>query len=317
MSRKAILSAILGALSFFLFILTGLPAIFLGFLSLREINASDGRMRGRPLALFGMIAGAVGSLLFIAGLTAIVLLHLRETAARAMCEANLGRLGLALNLYYDRHDHYPAGTIPAAELPVEKRLSWLVAVLPNLEPDRPPAKGQPTAWQELFDRIDRRAAWDAEANLAVVGIRLRWCRCPSDDHKLDHSQPVLTDYIGIAGIGRDAATLPVEAPRAGLFGYERHTSRRDIHGGISNTMAVTETAWENGPWAAGGPATLRGVEPESRPYIGYGRPFGGLHPKGINVLFVDNSVRFVRQSIQPETFEQLATIHSDEEMKNK
>ena len=315
MSRKAVLSAILGILSFFLFILTGLPAIVLGFLGLREINESDGRLRGRALAFVGMATGAIGSLLFVAGLVAIVLLHLRETAARAMCTSNLGRLGLALNLYYERHDVYPPGAIPATGLPVEKRLSWMVAVLPHLEPDRPPEKGQGTAWQELFNQFDKQAAWDAEANRAAVRTRLRWCRCPSDDRKIDPDRPVPTAYVGSAGISKDAATLPVRDPRAGFFGYERQISREDITGGISNTMAVTETTWENAPWAAGGQDTVRALDREMQPYIGPDRPFGGFHPKGINVLFVDNSVRFVRQSIQPETFEQLARIHSDEEAK--
>ena len=53
MSRKAILSAVLGVLSFFFLFLTGLPAIFLGFLGLREINESDGRLLVRPRGLIG------------------------------------------------------------------------------------------------------------------------------------------------------------------------------------------------------------------------------------------------------------------------
>jgi len=232
-----------------------------------------------------------------------------------MCAGNLGRLGMALNLYCEKHDHFPAGTMPAAGLPVEKRLSWMVAVLPHLEPDRPPAKGQPTIWQELFNQIDKQAAWDAEANQAAVRTRLRWCRCPSDDRKADLLQPVWSDYVGIAGIGPDAAALPTKDPRAGFFGDDRHISRPDITGGISYMIAATETKWKNGPWAAGGFATVRSVDPEARPHIGLDRPFGGLHPKGINVLFVDNSVHFVGDSIQPETLEQLATIHSDQEAK--
>src|SRR5262249_38606887 len=52
LSGKALASLVLGLLVF-----TGLPALFLGVQSLREINRSDGRLRGRKLALAGLLTG--------------------------------------------------------------------------------------------------------------------------------------------------------------------------------------------------------------------------------------------------------------------
>jgi hypothetical protein len=61
-SRKAKTSLTLGLLSFILSIVTGVPAVITGFLSLREIGRSGGRVQGKRLALAGIVLGLVGSL---------------------------------------------------------------------------------------------------------------------------------------------------------------------------------------------------------------------------------------------------------------
>lgn len=311
-SGKAVLSLILGLLSGVLFIVTGLPALLLGFLGLREVNRSDGRLRGAGLAVAGMVLGGVGSLLFLVGLLALVLMNLREKANRVVCENNLRLIGFALNHYYDRHDVYPSGTIPNDRLPPGERLSWLVALLPYLE--EPPASPQagPTAGERLYEQINKHRAWTDPANLPPVSQPVRWVRCPSDTGKHVAGSPDPSDYVGTAGLGTDAATLLLAHPQAGFFGYDRRLTRQEITGGISNTVMSAETGWENGPWAAGGPATVRGLDPDRRPYTGPGRPFGGLHPVGFNTLFVDGSVHFLRDSVEPAVFEKLIVIHRQE-----
>jgi prepilin-type processing-associated H-X9-DG protein len=77
-------------------------------------------------------------------------------------------------------------------------------------------------------------------------------------------------------------------------------------------MAVAETGRALGPWTAGGPPTIRGLDPSDRPYIGQDRQFGGTHPGGSMVLFVDGSVRFVKSSIDPRVFEAMSTIAGGE-----
>jgi prepilin-type processing-associated H-X9-DG protein len=120
--------------------------------------------------------------------------------------------------------------------------------------------------------------------------------------------PAIVHYVGVAGVGPDAPYLPVDHRRAGVFGYDRVTRIVDIVRGTSNTMMIIETAKDNGPWTAGGPATVRGVDPATRPNIGTGRPFGGIHRGGVNVLFADASIRFVRATVDPAVFERIATI---------
>ena len=77
-------------------------------------------------------------------------------------------------------------------------------------------------------------------------------------------------------------------------------------------MLVAETSWHNRPWTTGGPATVRGLDPGHQPYLGRGHQFGGNHSGGLNVVFADGSVRFIRESIDAKVFEALSTVAGGE-----
>ncbi len=62
-NRRAVLSFRLGICSLFLGPLTGMPAILLGWLGLRDVRRSAGRLQGTGLARFGMLAGFAGTAL--------------------------------------------------------------------------------------------------------------------------------------------------------------------------------------------------------------------------------------------------------------
>ena len=79
-------------------------------------------------------------------------------------------------------------------------------------------------------------------------------------------------------------------------------------------MTIAETTFANGPWTAGGPATVRGLDSRRQPYIGRGRQFGKAHRGGAMVAFADGSVRFVKESINPRVFEALSTIAGGEQL---
>ena len=91
-----------------------------------------------------------------------------------------------------------------------------------------------------------------------------------------------------------------------------HNRLQDIADGTSHTMMLIETRRALGPWTAGGPSSVRGVDPATRPYIGRGHPFGGYHPGGANVAMADGSIRFVKESVDPKVFEAAATIAGGE-----
>jgi len=282
-----------------LLVLPGLPALWLGLQGLREINASDGRIRGRFFAVGALVLGSAGVVLSLAGLLALILFPIRAASDRVRCQNHLRQLGFMLNLYYEKEKAYPRATLPQKPLPFEQRLSWYLYLLP--------LSGQ----EALYERFDRSVGWDTEVNRRAASTQVPWFQCPACMEMAPAGSPALTQYVGMAGVGGDAPLLPADNRCAGVFGYDRRTKREEITGGISYTMMVLETAAENGPWAAGGPSTLRSVDPARQPYVGPGRPFGGLHRGGLNILFVDGAVPFYSDTVDPQVFERLAVIGRD------
>jgi prepilin-type processing-associated H-X9-DG protein len=250
--------------------------------------------------MFGLLA--VGATL-AAGLA----LRGRGAALRD-CERNLRSIGLGLRDYVNHTGTFPAGTLANGGLPPERRLSLFVPFL---------------LWSEqIFLEYNPAEPWDSPTNRATRAhgtdgpsfplSRVRSLVCPAAVGGGVAHQPGWTWYVGVAGVGPDAPSLPLGHPRAGLFGYDRATPLAAIRDGASQTLALVETGEANGPWTAGGPATLRGVDPARRPHMGRGRPFGGLHRGGATVAMADGSVRFLRESIDPAVFEALATVAGGE-----
>jgi hypothetical protein len=205
--------------------------------------------------------------------------------------------------------------VPHTGLPVERRLSWCVEVLPYVEQ------------ADLHARFDRRAAWDADASAAAAQTALEVFRCPDWVREEQPAQGNLTAYVGVAGLGADAATLPAGHRRAGVFGYDRRTALADVKDGRSQTLLLLESARDNGPWAQGGPATVRALDPEERPHLGRGRPLGGTHFGentlfwragwvGCNAAMADGSVRYFADNVSPRLLEALATASGGDEVGN-
>jgi hypothetical protein len=57
--------------------------------------------------------------------------------------------------------------------------------------------------------------------------------CPVNPEHGEPPLPHFTHYVGLTGVGADAATLPAGHPRAGLFGYDRVTRISSITDGTS------------------------------------------------------------------------------------
>jgi hypothetical protein len=235
----------------------------------------------------------------------------RRAAARSQCANNLKQIALALHNYADTNPvgHWsalPAGTVPSADLAPDSHLSWVVALLPYVEQDH------------LYRQVRLAEAWDAEDNLPATRTPLKLMHCPDWGREADPNPPYLTVYVGVTGVGPDAATLPLGDRRAGAFGQDRRLALADFTDGMSNTLLVLESARDNGPWARGGRTTLRGLDPADQPYLGAGRPFGGTHfaensvfgrgkPVGCNAAMADGSVHFFRAAVSPQALEALAT----------
>jgi hypothetical protein len=272
--------------------------------------------RGRVVAEVAVVAGIV---LLTAGMVLPAVNKVRDAAHRAACQNSVRQLMLALINYAEQNpakqrSAFPAGTIDVPGIPPERRLSWCVEVIPYIEATDLHTRFDPTA---PADAPRNRAAGDATLNLFV-------CRASPDvDGDRRATAPVLY-YVGLAGVGPDAATLPAGDPRAGVFGYDRRTPLADITDGTANTVALIEVTANPGRWADGGPGTVRGLDPASAPHVGRHREFGGLHavtrsPFGPSrtaamVGMADGSVRVLPEGTATEVVEALATAAGKESL---
>jgi hypothetical protein len=274
----------------------------------------------------GVVKIAIRSLfvLLVGGLAVTSVSRVRNAAQLTRCQDNLRSIGLAFQTHHDCDGHFPTGTLPNADLPPEKRLSWAVQVYPAF------------MMGGIRTHLDRTRAWDAEGNCPprcsvrvdseghtreeLVGD-IAVFLCPANPARSEPGLPSPIHYLGIAGVGEAAAELPLSDPRAGFFGYDRKIMRGDIKDGLSVTMVVAE-AVDGGPWTAGGRSTVRGLAVDGAPYLGEGGQFASLHrssafvplsqPRVTNVLFADASVRPLTASVSPRVFEALATIAGGE-----
>jgi len=219
----------------------------------------------------------------------------REAARRSQSTNNLKQMMLAMHNYLDTYKTFPEGTVPNEKLKPDERLSWMTKILPFLDQ------------AALHREIDFEEGWEDESNAKALKTRVSVFQNPSAVPAA--GEYGVTNYVGIAGVGKDGPELPAKNPRAGIFAYNRGTRIQEITDGTSNTMAITNGTGD-GPWGAGGRSTIRSLT--QKPYINGPDGIGGPHSGGISVGFGDGSVRFLSEKIDPKVFEALSTIAGGE-----
>ncbi len=125
-----------------------------------------------------------------------------------------------------------------------------------------------------------------------------------------------THYVGIAGVGLDAASYkrgdPATVHKRGPFSYDESATMAEIGAGrgAANTILMIQVPHDGvtgvSPWIAGGGATLRGV-PEKNSIA----PFvAANHDKkrGTYAMMADGSVRFIDQNVSDDVFKAMCTI---------
>jgi len=222
----------------------------------------------------------------------------REAARRTQSKNNLKMIGLAMHNYHDTFNEFPRGTVPNEDLEPEERLSWAYSILPYIEQ------------VALYNELDGKRGWEAEENTLGLQTAVPAYQNPSQPGA--RPNPSSGDYVAMAGVGEDAATLKSDDPKAGIFGYDRQVRFRDITDGTSNTIMITDSSKPNVSYLAGGKATIRGFS--KSPYLNGPDGIGSPHSGVVQVLMADGSVRAISVNTDESVLEAIATKAGGEEL---
>ena len=216
----------------------------------------------------------------------------REAARRAQSVNNLKQIGLAMHNYHSANGCFPPAVLrgPDGKTPY----SWRVAILPYVEAN------------DLYSQYKFDEPWDGPNNSKLLARMPAIYRDPS----LADPNPSLTTYFAPTGpetifpgdqarrsLGGGAGRMP-GSPNSAPSERKGGVGLDEITDGTSNTIMIVE-ARRDIPW----------TKPEDIP-VDKDKPLpqlGGLHPSGFDVLFADGSVRFIKDTINPQVLHALLT----------
>ena len=237
----------------------------------------------------------------------------REAAARMSCQNNLKQIGLACHNYHSALNQLPPGYTASAAYPgTAPGWSWAAYLLPYLEQNN------------LATQINLNNPLESQAAIQTV---LKGFLCPSDP--LLPTPFAITTVTGsticmaapssyAACVGSDDSE--VDDPTGnGVFYRNSAVRLTDITDGTSQTVLVGDRAWSDskGTWAGipNGSVTRSGPTNPWATTTGPGHclvlvhanwiniktdadggldDFSSKHTGGVNLLFGDGSVRFIR-----------------------
>jgi hypothetical protein len=109
-SGLAITSLVLGILSIFTLFLTAIPAMILGIVSIFKIEKSAGQLKGKGLAIAGIVVPGVSLFFMVPIMTMMAILmpalaRTRALSQRAACITNMSALGKAMLVYANDYDN--------------------------------------------------------------------------------------------------------------------------------------------------------------------------------------------------------------------
>jgi len=244
----------------------------------------------------------------------------REAARRAQCANNLRQMGLALHNYESSKQKFPLGGIQS------NFTSMFAAILPYIEHGN------------TYDRYDFTLYYTDPYNADISQQQVPVFLCPSMDLPRRVPEPLGDEVGGPSSYLANEGTGMLMPVHDGMFGLSwpgfnfnnRPVAFRDIVDGTSNTFAVAETTYRardylwasNVPdiggsvryglarWVVGYP---RGVSmgttrfPLNRPSAATLGGYSSGHPGGLNFLWMDGSVRFIAEDLDPSILDAMAT----------
>jgi prepilin-type N-terminal cleavage/methylation domain-containing protein/prepilin-type processing-associated H-X9-DG protein len=271
----------------------------------------------------------------------------REAARRAQCINNMKQIGLAMHNYLSSTQSFPIGTIiNAANWPCQPslRTPWTMHILPYLE--------MTTVANAFNYQLGIAGpGWaGSNSNMSIVGTRVPTLNCPSDTPniflatwrpKFNYGANWGTTNLGQLNVGTAGTTgyVPyLQAP----FGVNTVQSMAAFTDGTSNTilnsevLQVSSTSDERCEWwndvstnfmtyTSPNSTSPDGLDSwcvtnpaRNEPCIAQGNTYNlwlasrSRHPGGVNSLFADGSVHFLKNSINLYIWRSLGTINQGE-----
>jgi prepilin-type processing-associated H-X9-DG protein len=212
----------------------------------------------RILTIVGLL-GSISLLGFVIGLLLPAIQPARE-AGGPNCTVNMKQLGLGLHNYHDAHKHFPPLMIRDKD--GKPLYSWMVEILPNLE------------YEPIYDQLRKDEPWNSPHNALILSQSdVGEFICPRAPRK---AKDCSTNYLAIVGPGT-------------LWRSEGMVRLGDLRNESSLTVAVIESIDTKVHWAE--PYALTVEEALERMETGKGTRISSAHPRVVNVLFADGSVR--------------------------
>ena len=261
----------------------------------------------------------------------------REAARRMQCSNNLHQIGLAMHGYHGVQNTFPPAYITAvgnnATAPeTGPGWGWAAMLLNDME--------QRAIYNATNFSLPITDFGSSTVRTATLSVFL----CPSNAVSgpvtlRDAAGTVLTSDLSAGQYVSSAGQLePVEFPASnnGVFYRNSRNGSQDITDGLSGTLMVGERSrnvadatWvgviptarvcTNPKWTVqecetastmvvshtGSAATGTIYVPNSK--SSYADDYWSLHPGGCNFLFCDGSVRFIKETVNPNVFSYLST----------
>jgi prepilin-type processing-associated H-X9-DG protein len=203
----------------------------------------------------------------------------RDAARRAQSINNLKQIGLALGNYEQANQSLPpGGTFDHQGRPLQ---SWQAMILPYIEQE------------SLHIRIDFARPYTDPRNAPVFQTMI-----PA------YLNPGIPEYKNSAGYA-----LSHYAANVYMLGGDHPRKMSDVTDGSAFTMMAGEVTTGFKAW--GDPTDWRD------PGLGLNQNpdgFGGPFPGGVSFLFVDGSVRFVKNAVNPKVLKALSTPAGGEKL---
>jgi prepilin-type N-terminal cleavage/methylation domain-containing protein/prepilin-type processing-associated H-X9-DG protein len=257
----------------------------------------------------------------------------REAARRTQCVNNLKQIGIAVHTYEGSYRVFPPGYVSSFDLAGNDTgpgWGWSALILPQMEQ------------KPLFDAVNLSLAIEDPSNQTSRLMRIRVYLCPSDDQaplwmamKRDASgQPIQTicevasaNYVGMYG------TSDPGIDGDGIFFRDSAIGISAVIDGTAQTIAAGERGHSLGEATWVGSVTGAALFPVDNDGVGYPRvesgpgmvlghaggnigpgdpngevnQFYSRHPGGVNFLFADGHVSFLKSTLNAKTFRALAT----------